>query len=389
MSVLVSRETKVIFQGMTGAQGTFFADQAMAYGTRVVAGVTPAGGNESDPVSDAAVAIRSVKPLTVALDRLAERIDGVGRLDLKQRAGGSSLVPASGGSIRIVSGPWFPDGLAPKLQAMSPELLLPGVGEFARDRVRLLEINEGFVAALLVGANHEWAREALWREFPADLDATAFASLFDRPGDPPAPGPDTDLNAELAGVPLEQRLSDMVGGSGTGTVLLMRAELVRRFPGLVVSLLRPSNGGVPMSATGELMAEHVIAPMFLGHIDPSTIFVGFDVDPSVVLGEEWYLSVEEPPSGPRFGFDAGGGSGIDVHDGGPQDAPESWADLTWAHLRSADPSATHIRLSAVGWNGTERAGVEWGRNGAHQARLAFQQPYRMIFPAHALIGARR
>jgi len=44
MSVLVSSDTRVVFQGMTGTQGTFFADQAMAYGTRVVAGVTPGRG---------------------------------------------------------------------------------------------------------------------------------------------------------------------------------------------------------------------------------------------------------------------------------------------------------------------------------------------------------
>lgn len=44
MAVLVDDTTKVMFQGLTGAQGTFFADQAMAYGTRVVAGVTPGKG---------------------------------------------------------------------------------------------------------------------------------------------------------------------------------------------------------------------------------------------------------------------------------------------------------------------------------------------------------
>ncbi len=46
MSVLVSSSTKVICQGFTGAQGTFHSEQAIAYGTRMVGGVTPGKGGE-------------------------------------------------------------------------------------------------------------------------------------------------------------------------------------------------------------------------------------------------------------------------------------------------------------------------------------------------------
>ncbi len=47
MSVLINKETKVICQGITGAQGSFHTEQALAYGTRMVGGVTPGKGGST------------------------------------------------------------------------------------------------------------------------------------------------------------------------------------------------------------------------------------------------------------------------------------------------------------------------------------------------------
>ena len=44
MSILIGKETRVICQGITGSQGTFHTEQAIAYGTRMVGGVTPGKG---------------------------------------------------------------------------------------------------------------------------------------------------------------------------------------------------------------------------------------------------------------------------------------------------------------------------------------------------------
>ena len=146
MSILINKDTKVICQGFTGSQGTLHSEQALAYGTQLVGGVTPGKGGTThlglpvfDTVSDAVAATGATAsviyvPASFCKDSILEALnagielivcitEGIPTLDML-------IVKASldARGIRLI-GPNCPGVITPgecKIGIMPGDIHLPG-----------------------------------------------------------------------------------------------------------------------------------------------------------------------------------------------------------------------------------------------------------------------
>jgi len=146
MSILVDKNTRVICQGFTGAQGTFHSEQAIAYGTRMVGGVTPGKGGTKhlrlpvfDTVREAVEATGAdasavYVPPAFAGDAILEAIDAGVRLVVCVTEGVPVLdmvkvKRALGGSSTRLIGPNCPGVITPdqcKIGIMPGHIHKPG-----------------------------------------------------------------------------------------------------------------------------------------------------------------------------------------------------------------------------------------------------------------------
>ncbi|GGT03061.1 hypothetical protein GCM10010271_00980 [Streptomyces kurssanovii] len=261
----------------------------------------------------------------------------------------------------IMAHPKFTVPIAEELLARWPEWAIPGISALPADSVTLLETNPEFVAALLVGLNHEFNRELLWREFPTDQRGTPFARFW--------PGDDADVD-EIARWPLEAPLGSGLRTGGEGSLaLLVRGELLRRFPGTALLAVRGEEGKLPAAFGG--------VPGTPLALDESTVLYLFaGIDEQRARAEDWFFVFREPMRGTQFGFDSG------------QPVPvKTWADLTWSGV-TVD-AARFVRLAPAPATPSELPPADppvWGRDAADMARIAFQQPFQLAFRATTLLG---
>jgi hypothetical protein len=84
--------------------------------------------------------------------------------------------------VEAMAYPEFDAPMYKPLAEISSELFLPNLNLIEQNSITLLETNQKFIEAYMVGLNHEFARELLWREYPTDQRGSYFRQFWDVSG---------------------------------------------------------------------------------------------------------------------------------------------------------------------------------------------------------------
>ena len=295
----------------------------------------------------------------------------------------------------VLSGPDLTEPMYPALAELSQDWLLPGLADVPPNTASLVVTNQAFIEAYMLGLNHEFGRELLWQEYPTDQRRTAMRQFWDPTGLTASGGrAAAEAQRDIRPIHLWEATAELGENSGRATeqlVLLLRGDVVRRHPTLVVSAAR----AVRANAGGRELGEEEQHPRFSGRLEPDVAFFGFGLTkeqarggPDPATGDPgWFFVLAERPGEPRFGLDVGEPGAA---------RPQRWDDLHWGHLVPAGSELAALAYIDLDTDLPDtRAiadppGVAWhadsglGRRGAHASHLAFatlQRPVRVALHA--------
>ena len=282
---------------------------------------------------------------------------------------------------QVMAAPMFPQPMYAPLSSIGREWLLPGLDQMDPNTIALFATNWSFVESYLVGLNHELARKLLWNGYPTDQRGTYFHRFWD------IHSSDGGGSGEVGPIHLwTGRLGKNEQLATDPLILLVRGELIRRYPNLVVYATDvDENGHVRAPGATET------APIFFALIEPDVALFGFDLDPAAARGDPGnFFVLQEHPSEPRFGLEPAG-TAYGARAG-------SWAELGWdALVESAEDLAalTYIDLTIRPFpldpTTQDNSGAVWHADGtppsraADIAHLTLREPFRLAVHGSLLI----
>ena len=281
---------------------------------------------------------------------------------------------ADGRVAPIMAAPHFDRAMFDALEAYDRDWLIPGLGSIpVTDFVTTLVTNPRFTESFLIGLSDEFGRELLWRGYPTDLRATYFRRFWNQGAD--------DLQEDIHRFKATPLGTHLVRGGEGRVVLVVRGEVVRRYPDAIILAMRagdqPDDEGRPQFSADP---KYTAPILFHRHLDPDILLVGFDLTPTKMKSEPWWFLITENPSAPRFGLDIPGEGNVPADDGAQRNNLD-WNDLgPLMHKRFL---TTWERMLSIG-DGADGPAV-WPGHAGIVARTLLQNPFRAVFDAHKLI----
>lgn len=253
---------------------------------------------------------------------------------------------------------------------LSDDHFVPNLQCVKQNSISLLETNQPFIEAYMLGLNHEFCREMHWRQFPTDNRATSFRQFWDVSSFFDRSGKDQDtLREELRDIPPIHRWSrtsnfgdhdhrDKGGETEDELVLVIRGELLKRYPNAVIYAHRAkwqtnSDGSINNLTERELEEipgelednppdRLVKTPIYEAKVDPDIYFFGFDLTATEAQGESgddpgddpgWFFVIKERPGEPRFGLDIERDASLSL---------ATWSDLAWPDV-ALESGSPHLK----------------------------------------------
>jgi hypothetical protein len=236
----------------------------------------------------------------------------------------------------ILVGPRITTPMMRPLVGLGQDWLLPGLGAVPPQTLAVLVPNRPFIEAYMVGLNHEMGRELLWRGFPTDQRATVFDRFWDTAASVGQAGtPERDIEPMHTWSAASALGDHTAPGNEALLVLLIRSELVRRFPDATIFLQKAQATAGGGRTPRPLGPNATAFPLFRGRLDPDILYLGFPVSVDDAKGgtaaapQGWYIAFQEQPGQLAFGLT---GAGDDPQAANP-DNWNSWNDLVWEAMR--------------------------------------------------------
>ncbi|MEM9641838.1 MAG: hypothetical protein AAGA19_10100 [Pseudomonadota bacterium] len=298
------------------------------------------------------------------------------------------------------------------LLELSDEHFLPNLDKIKPNTITLLETNQRFIEAYMVGLNHEFARELLWREYPTDQRGSYFRQFWDVKqvmlGSDMSEDERREALKDIPPLHLWSKRSklgehdnrELAGTQRDNLVVCIRGDLFIKYPNAVIYMQRArwqmTDGEIDTSVERELETEGEVeeiirTPIFEARVRPDIFFFGFELTAEEAQGGSgigddidagWIVVMEERPGEPRFGLDVSRDGDLNV-----------WNDLAWPDVPLENGRFLRIDSSvgtlvdptgdpALGEKLVQYAddqGVAWSgnMNAAEVAYILYQVPVRV------------